>query len=97
MSPWSLAGRVSGNGSGCWKNPRFETFWYERISAAWRNTSPGISSMASRITRSCVTLLPAISTLFTMAGCPSLITHRRSTTGCPSGPVRRITSALTCM
>src|SRR2546426_597510 len=45
------------------------------MSAACRNTSPGISSMASRITRSCVTLLPAISTLFTMAGWPSAIAH----------------------
>ena len=27
MSPWSLAGRVSGNGSGWLKNPRFEIRW----------------------------------------------------------------------
>jgi len=72
-------------------------FWYDRISASWRNTSPGSSTIASRITRSWVTSLPEISILFTMAGCPSLIAQRRSTTGFPSDPVRRITSARGCM
>src|SRR6058998_1425822 len=84
-SPWSLAGRVSGNGRGCWKKPRFEMFWYERMSASCRNTSPGNSTIASRITRSWVTSLPEISILLTIAGCPSLIAQRRSTTGFPTG------------
>src|SRR6266705_2290743 len=62
-------------------------FWYDRMSASWRNTSPGSRMIASRITRSCVTSLPEISILLTMAGCPSLIAQRRSTTGLPSAPL----------
>jgi hypothetical protein len=62
---------------------------------SWRYTSPGNRTIASRITRSCVTSLPAISIRLTIAGWPSLMSQRRSTMGLPSAPMRRVTSART--
>ena len=70
------AGFTSGVGSGCWKKPRLETFWYERISRSRLNRSPGSITIASRITRSWVTSLPTISTLLIVAGEPSRMVQR---------------------
>src|SRR5919109_330928 len=61
-------GFTSGDGSGCWKKPRLETFWYERIRRSRLNRSPGSITIASRITRSWVTSLPTISILLIVAG-----------------------------
>jgi hypothetical protein len=41
MSPLSFACRVSGNGSGVSKKPRFPTFCQLRSRRSWLNTSPG--------------------------------------------------------
>src|ERR1051325_5679786 len=55
------------------------------MSASCRNTSPGNSTIASRITRSWVTSLPEISILLTIAGCPSLIAQREEQGGRAAG------------
>jgi len=89
------AGFTSGDGIGCWKKPRLETFWYERISRSRLKRSPGSSTIASRMTRSWVTSFPTISILLIVAGEPSRMVHRRSTIGVPSGPVRRLSSGTT--
>jgi hypothetical protein len=48
-------GWTSGGGIGCWKKPRLPMFWYERMMRSCEKTSPGRTTIASRITRSWVT------------------------------------------
>ena len=54
-----------------------------------RNTSPGTMKIARRITSSCVIVFPTILIRLTIAGAPSRICQRRSTTLEPSVLVRR--------
>ena len=94
-SVWVSEGTTSGVGIGCWKNPRLAMFCHERMSASRLNTWPGYRTMASRMTRSWVTSLPTMLILLTVTTFPSRMFQRRSTTGCPSAPVRRISSGTT--
>ena len=70
-------------------------FCQERMRASRLNTWPGYKTTASRITRSWVTSLPTILILLTVTTFPSRMFQRRSTTGCESAPVLRISSGTT--